>query len=267
MNQEKDIYINNKKVHYSISGKGKPVALIHGFAEDGAVWKYQRDELAKNYQVIIPDLPGSGQSETIVNISIAAMADIIQQVLEAEAITTTVLLGHSMGGYVSLAFAEKYPAMLAGFGLFHSTAYADTEEKKTARRRSMAFIQTHGSDAFLNQSSPNLFSTDSRNKQGGMVKALIDAYKDFDPAALIGYYEAMIQRPDRTAVLQSFEKPILFMIGKQDNAVPFEHSLEQCKLPQISYIHILEHSGHMGMWEEVSKSNSALASFLRDVYV
>lgn len=243
------------------------MVLIHGFAEDHDVWKYQVDELSKNYRLIIPDLPGSGQSEMIPGITIESMAEVIKQVLDAEAVTRTIMIGHSMGGYVTLAFAEKYGYMLAAFGLFHSTAYADNEEKKTARRRGIEFIRAHGSHAFLNQSSPNLFSAETRSTKAELVKAIIEQYRHFSPLALTAYYEAMMQRPDRLSVLQSFEQPVLFMIGKQDNAVPFVQSMNQCKLPQISYIHVFEHSAHMGLWEEVSKTNSVLASFLRDVYV
>jgi pimeloyl-ACP methyl ester carboxylesterase len=264
--------IQNKKIYYKITGKGKPVVLVHGFAEDSDVWKYQQDELAKHFQLIIPDLPGSGHSEMTEDMSIEGMAASIYQLLLNESLqlpspARVIMIGHSMGGYITLAFAEKHPEMLEAFGLFHSTAYADTAEKKNARQRGIAFIRTHGSYEFLQQSVPNLFSDIYRTRNSNAVKNMIEQYKNFEPVALAAYYAAMIERPDRTAVLKSFNKPVLFIAGKNDKAIPFEDSMQQCHLPQLSYIHILENTAHMGMWEEPEKATSALASFLQDVYV
>jgi pimeloyl-ACP methyl ester carboxylesterase len=94
---------------------------------------------------------------------------------------------------------------------------------------------------------------------------LFEIAKIISPEALIQYYEAMILRPDRTAVLRTFDKPVLFIIGKEDNAVPLEASLSQCYIPAISFVHILEHSGHMGMWEQAELSNSYLVHFVRNL--
>jgi len=170
-----------------------------------------------------------------------------------------------MGGYITLAFAEKYPGLLQGFGLFHSTAFADNEEKKLARWRSIEFMQKNGAAEFIRQSTPNLFSDDYRNKYPGIVAEITERYANFEVEALVSYYRAMINRPDRTAVLASFKKPILFIIGKNDKAIPFEDSMKQCHIPQLSIVEILEKSAHMGMWEEKEKSSQALLCFLQQV--
>lgn len=266
--KEKKQLIQGRNICYRVTGTGKPVVLLHGFAEDSTVWKYQEEELSGKFQLIIPDLPGSGRSEMIADMSIEGMAACMYQLLCIESgndVSEIIMIGHSMGGYITLAFAEKYPAMLGAFGLFHSTAYPDNAEKKIARQRSIEFIRKHGSYAFLQQSTPNLFSEVYRNKNATSITNMIEQYKDFDPTALTAYYEAMIQRPDRTAILRSFNKPILFIAGKMDKAVPFEDSLKQFHLPQLSYIHMLENSAHMGMWEETDKSNAALTGFLQDI--
>ena len=172
------------------------------------------------------------------------------------------LIGHSMGGYITLAFAEKYPELLNAFGLFHSTAYADDDAKKETRRKGIEFIKNNGASAFLKTTTPNLFSEKTKKENPELVEKLIDQSKDFSSESLIQYYEAMIQRPDRTSVLKSFQQPILFIIGKHDTAVPLQSSLEQCYLPSISHIHILQNSGHMGMWEEKDKATEILLNFL-----
>ncbi len=269
---EKSISIQNKQIHYKVSGIGVPVILLHGFAEDSDVWKYQQDELSKHYRLIIPDLPGCGQSGLIEDMSIEGMANCIKEIIDQElpvknAENEVIMIGHSMGGYITLAFAEKYPARLKAFGLFHSTAFADTEEKKATRQRGITFIQTHGSYEFIKQSAPNLFADEFRIKNSTILAEMITRYARFDPLTLVACYRAMILRPDRTTVLQSFNKPVLFIIGKKDKAVTFEDSMKQCHLPQTAFIHVLENAAHMGMWEEKEKSNQMLLSFLSGVTV
>lgn len=259
---EKTILFKNLPVYYRTTGKGHPVVLIHGFAEDGNIWKYQIPDLEKNFSLIIPDLPGSGKSTKWADVSMEAMADAMKAILDEEKISEATFIGHSMGGYVTLAFAEKYPDLLKSFSLFHSTAYADSEEKKQTRKKSIEFIRKHGTYDFLKQSTPNMFGPVFKEKKPEPINELIEQYKTFNPEALIAYYEAMMNRPDRTAVLKQFHKPILFIIGEHDAAIPLNDSLKLCHIPVISYIHILEGSGHMGLWEEAEESNRILEEFL-----
>ena len=170
-----------------------------------------------------------------------------------------------MGGYVTLAFAEKYPELLNAFGLFHSTAYADDDAKKEVRRKGIEFITNNGAASFLKTTTPNLFSEKTKKTKPWLVENLLEVSKYFSAEALIQYYNAMIGRPDRTNVLKSFKNPIFFIIGKKDNAVPLQTSLEQCHLPAISHIKILQNSGHMGMWEEKINANVFLLKFLKSL--
>jgi pimeloyl-ACP methyl ester carboxylesterase len=263
---KKTIQYNGRPVMYRVSGNGQPVVLLHGFSEDGDIWERQSRILENDYRLVIPDLPGSGESALQEDVSMEGMAGAVKAILVEEQLAEAVVVGHSMGGYVTLALAEKDPAFVRAFGLFHSTAYPDNEEKKAARRKNIAFIQKHGTFEFLKQSVPTLFSDKFREENPDAVNSLIGQYRNFDPAALAAYYEAMMLRPDRTHVLKQFSKPILFIIGKHDNAVPFKDSLELCHLPSLSYIHILNNSGHMGMMEETEKSNEILSAFLKDIY-
>jgi pimeloyl-ACP methyl ester carboxylesterase len=192
------------------------------------------------------------------------LAGSVKAMLDAEGIKKCIMVGHSMGGYVTLAFAELYPGMLKAFGLFHSTSYADSEEKKAARRKGIEFIRKNGSAAFIRQSIPNLFSERSRKEHPEWVSTLIARYAGIHPDSLIRCYEAMIHRPDRSHVLQQFPGPVLFIIGEQDSAVPLTASLQQCHLPSISYVHILGNAAHMGMMEDSTRANHILESFLKD---
>lgn len=266
----KQIIFRNKTIFYRAEGKGKPVMLLHGFAEDYNLWEYQFKKLKENFFVIVPNLPGGGTSEMPEGeICIEDYADVVKAIADAELLNEKknkfTLIGHSMGGYITLAFAEKYPGFLNAFGLFHSTAYADDDAKKEMRKKGIEFITNNGVTAFLKTTTPNLFSEKTRKRKPGLIKKLIDISNHFSSETLIQYYKAMIKRPDRTSVLKSFKKPVLFIIGKNDNAVPLQASLEQCHIPLISHIKILQNSGHMGMWEEEKEANAFLLKFLMNL--
>lgn len=261
----KTISINNKNIAYKIYGEGKPVLLLHGFGEDSSVWHNQIAFLENDYRLIVPDLPGSGASPLTDDVSMEGIADTVKQIVEKEEIEKFILIGHSMGGYATLAFAEKFSQMLTGFGLFHSSAYADSQEKIETRKKGIEFIKEHGALAFLKTAIPNLFSDTTKEQNPGIVDAFIKSLPDFSNEALIAYYEAMIARPDRTAILSATTLPILFIMGAHDKAVPYEDALKQSALPSVSYINILYNSGHMGMLEETEKANQALKTFLDEV--
>jgi pimeloyl-ACP methyl ester carboxylesterase len=275
---------SSSSLYYREEGSGLPVVLLHGFAEDGAIWDNQVSYLSAYCRVIVPDLPGSGRSPSLGQSpaltspegvgpaykeglagSIEELAGSIATLLDQLAIQQCILIGHSMGGYIALAFAEKYPERLNALGLFHSTAYADNEEKKTGRRKSIEFIRNNGSAAFIRQSIPNLFSGYAREYHPDLIDSIISRYSGFSPDSLIAYYEAMIARPDRTAILRQFAGPVLFIIGQADGVIPMEQVLQQCHLPAVSHIHIIENAGHMGMLEVPDRSNTILHSFINFV--
>jgi pimeloyl-ACP methyl ester carboxylesterase len=262
---QKTISIDQAIIHYEVIGTGKPVVLLHGFGENSDVWKLQVDFLEDSYQLVIPELPGSGQSAMMNDMSMEGMAEVIKQILDKERIEKCTLVGHSMGGYITLAFAEKYPGLLKGFGLFHSSAFADNEEKKATRKKGIAFIEQHGAFEFLKTATPNLFSARTKEERPELIDQQIAGLSNFLPPSLVSYYEAMMQRPDRTHVLKTSAVPVLFIMGKDDNAIPIKDVLQQCHLPGKSYIHVLNNSGHMGMLEEADKSNKALAHFISEI--
>jgi len=259
----KKITFSGSVIHYTLLGKGKPVVFVHGFAEDSSVWHNQLAALEADHLLIIPDLPGSGNSEILhkENVSLEDLAECIKSILDHEQIAECIMIGHSMGGYITLAFAEKYPTLLSAFLLFHSSAYADDAEKVAARKKGIGFILEKGAEAFLKATIPGLFYDSTKSK--AEMDDLLKKSSSFSPEALIQYYTAMINRPDRTKVLREFEGPIGFIMGQHDKAVPFEQTLQQSHLPKMSYVYILRSSAHMGMLEETAKANGILSNFLQ----
>ncbi|HLX92012.1 MAG TPA: alpha/beta hydrolase [Puia sp.] len=253
-------------VSYLVEGEGLPAMLIHGFAEDWHIWENQIKYLSKHFKLICPDLPGSGQSPYNESLStVEELGGCLPLILDAEYIASCAVIGHSMGGYAALAMAEKWPVRLQALGLFHSTACADSEEKKEARRKGIAFIESHGSHDFVRQSIPNLFSEMFKNEHPGIISQLVNRYNNFNPLSLVSYYNAMMVRPDRTRVLKVLRKPVLLIAGDEDKAVPIAQSLQQSHIPDLCYFHILTGAAHMGMIERTNLSNAILENFLSEV--
>ena len=262
------IFTNQEiQISYLDNGAGDIVVLIHGFGEDGRIWQQQAQYLSQYFRVIVPDIPGSGGSSLLNKtiVSIEDYASCIHQLIEnifPNKNTKITLLGHSMGGYITLYYAKLFPQKLNGFGLIHSTAFADNEEKKNVRLRGIETIKQYGAYSFLRITIPNLFATDFKQKFPQQVDELIKQRKQFTDAEIEQYYVAMMNRTDTTDVLKQAQVPVLFVMGTEDISAPIKDILQQCCLPQQSHIHILENVGHMGMMEATEKLNKSMKSFV-----
>jgi len=251
---------------YYKTGKGKPILLLHGFAEDSHIWEQQILSLEKEYCVIAPDLPGSGSSPMPQEeITMELLSDFVSEILIQEQIDQFILMGHSMGGYIALAFAEQHEDQLLAFSLVHSSAYEDNEEKKENRRKSIKLIANDGKEVFLSAMIPNLYSETSKNRLKNEMANHLTMAMGISSNALQAYYNAMILRPSRIHVLRNTKLPVQFVIGKEDKAIPFDQSLKQCYIPQISKVDILDEIGHSSMVESPDKLSSILNSFCKYV--
>lgn len=267
---QKSFYHKNVEIVYQTEGEGTPVIMLHGFGEDATIWTEQVAFLKQHCRLITPDLPGSGlstfENEEARNAdTIGYYAEIIYGLIQYENIDSYIMLGHSMGGYITLSLAEKYPGKLKGFGLIHSTAFADSEEKKQNRLKGIAMMEEYGGYAFLKNTIPNLFAPTFKVAHPEKVAELIEKGRSFSINVLQQYYKAMMNRPDRTQVLKNSKVPVLFVIGTEDVAAPLQDVLKQTHLPKISFIQILEDTGHMGMWEDAKKTNNAILEFIKGI--
>jgi pimeloyl-ACP methyl ester carboxylesterase len=267
--ENRTVLYKGSEIFFAVHGNKKPVLfLLHGFAETGAVWIHQTKYLQKYFTVIVPDLPGCGKSAEL-NIEISKTtiedyADAVYAIIENENINRCIILGHSMGGYITLAIAETHPEILSAFGFVHSTAFADSAEKKQNRLRGIEMIENYGSYTFIKNTTPNLFTQDFKNTHAAEIEQLIEQGKFFSKKSLQQCYYAMMNRPDRTNILKNLKIPVLFIAGDQDNAVSLNDILKQVHLPEISYIHIINNVGHMGMWEAADTVNEQVEEFVND---
>jgi pimeloyl-ACP methyl ester carboxylesterase len=259
---------DNRQMGYVKTGAGPAVILLHGFGEDHHIFNSTVTALEKTYTVYTPDLLGTGMSPINrfpSNFSIEYVADSTAALIQHEKIENCILLGHSMGGYVTLAFAKKYPQYLKGFGLLHSTALPDTPIKIENRLRGITFIEKFGAATFLETTAPNLFGTYTQKNHPQLITDFIQSIPAFSNEALTSYYQAMMARPNLTLVLETTPLPVLFILGDQDIPVALEDTLPQTKMPQTAYLYVLENCGHMGMLEQPIHFNKALLGFLDKV--
>lgn len=258
------ISVNEASFQYHKTGNGFPLVFIHGFCEDHTIWQPFVLPFAEKYTLLLPDLPGFGQS-SLPNrpCSIDYYADCIKAMLDAEHITSCALIGHSMGGYIALNFAKRYSRYLAAFGLFHSTAAADDASKKMDRQRVADFVRTHGAAPFVNQLYQNLFAEKFKAENQQSFNALKKHASETSTVEGVAQASlAMRDRPDTIAVLEETTVPVLFIIGSEDKAVSPQIALQQSHLPERSVISLAAQTGHMGMFEAPEKCSAAILEWL-----
>jgi pimeloyl-ACP methyl ester carboxylesterase len=254
------LFYQNKKIHYSIEGQGDTIVLLHGFMESLQIWKYFSNELHKNYQIVCIDMPGHGKSECIQEIhSMELMADIVKKVLDELNIRTFLLIGHSMGGYVSLQFAKNYPEMLKGLGLFHSQALADTDEAKLNRDRCCEIVKKNRKN-FITDFIPDLFAPENVEKFATEIHSLQSMVIDMTEEAIIASLQGMKIRKARLDVLSESSVPVLFIFGKKDKKMNLPQALEQITLPENAEV-LLLNIGHMGYIEAQNETLYTIKSF------
>ena len=257
----------NIKVRYSDQGKGRVIVLLHGFLESLEVFDELSHKLSKAFRVVSIDLPGHGQTPGVGYIhTMELMAQCAKSVLDSLGIRKYLVVGHSMGGYVALAFAELFPENTAGLSLFHSTAMPDSEEKKKDRDR-VAEIVRNDHTQFVSDLVPKLFANENleilKDEVSKAKQIALGTPKEGIVAALMG----MKERPSREMVLKNSKHPVLFIIGKQDVVLAWENLLLLAALPKRSFQLVLEHAGHMGFYEAPEESFKAIRKFSRMCFI
>lgn len=235
------------------------MVLIHGCCENNTYFNEQVLFFKDICNVLTLDLPGFGETPSVPEITIEEMAQMVNQVLVQEKIETCIVIGHSMGGYVTLAFAELFPNKLKGFGLIHSLANADTEERKDKRKQVISFIQENGKEKYIKNFIPSLFAP---NAHKDIIESAIDQGLESDELGIIEVAKAMMLRPDRQSILRNTVLPVYFAIGKNDQLIPESTMFAQAAICQKSMVTYLEKSAHMGMIEEPELLNIGIKKFL-----
>lgn len=237
-----------------------PLVLLHGYGEDQKVWDLVRAAFWPDEHVVTPSYASRSDFR-----SIEEYGEHVYQELKGMGIDKAILIGHSMGGYIALAIADLHPEFVVGLGLFHSTAYADSEERKEMRLKNVAFLENHGPQAFMENFVKNLYAESFAKEHLGLLVEHIAHSSQFPLPALTAGMKAMRIRPDRRAVLEKAPYPVLFIIGLQDKAVSPDDAREQVGLPAHTQELILPEAGHMGMVEAPEKCIDAIQEYWRRI--
>ena len=254
-------HFEGKKVAFRSEGKGQPLILLHGLCEDSTIWDEFIKGLTNDFLIIRPDLSGFGESDILAEHSIERMAESVKAVLNHLHIKKCIMVGHSLGGYVSMAFQKKYPSVLTGLGLFHSHPFADTDAKKEERLKAIQFVERNGHIVYVKQLIPKLFAELFATSNEFLINSLIFKASKYKPETITGAHKAMLARPDNADILKDCPCPVLLIVGKQDKTIPFEVSAAMLPLPNIAKIVILPKVAHMGLFTAKEQTVKAVKQF------
>ncbi len=235
----------------------KTLILLHGHGVDATIWDDIYADLAIDQPVLKPDFARLTNLNTI-----EGYADELYARIETEQVGNVVLVGHSMGGYMALAFAEKYPERVQGLILYHSTATADTEERRKQRRKTIEELKTQGSAPFIEKQLPKMVATTYPSDK---TQTLVARYLNLPADALIAGLKAIAGRPDRTNVLQAAKFPILIVLGREDQLIPYEKTAQLADLSDKISVVAIENAGHLSMIEQPEASVQATREFMTKV--
>lgn len=250
-----DLYVEDR-------GAGEAVLFVHAFPFDGRIWEHQRDALAASYRVLVPDLRGFGRSRGLkAPQSLDAHADDLAALLDRASLSRATLVGLSMGGYISLAFARRYPERLARLVLADTRATPDSPEARARRERDMDLVVREGVSALVDALLPRLLAP-------GADRALISRVRDIAASqsreAVLAALVAMRDRPDSTPVLASLHVPLLVLVGAHDVLTPPEEARAMASVAPRARVVEIPGAGHLSSLEAPEAFTAALESFLRE---
>lgn len=258
---KKTVHVNRVNLSCLEQGSGETIVLLHGFCGSSAYWREVIPQLAQHFHVIAPDLRGHGDSDAPAGTySMELFADEIAALLHQLAIAKATLVGHSLGGYIALAFAEKHADKLNAFSLVHSTAYPDDEKGKEGREKAIESIEQNGMEPFIRGLVPKLFAPAHLTAMPEKVELAKRIGLDANPQGAINTLRGMKERPDRNQVIKLSNVPVLLVAGSEDQIIPVEKTFF-VDGPHIDKV-LLPQAGHMSLYEAPDKLCEAILTFM-----
>lgn len=248
------------QISYSTKGKGRCIVLIHGFLGSKEIWEDYQKRLSKKFRVVCIDLAGHGQSECIGYVhNMELLAESVKALLKHLNIRKTIIAGHSLGGYVGLAFSEKYPDSVLGLMLINSSAKGDSQKKKQSRDKLINLVKKDMNRA-IELLVPSFFNLKKRNTTWQIKRYLKFAQKCSE-RGIIASVEGMKIRKEREIILKFAPFPFMYLIGKSDSIFPEKNLIQEASLGENGSYVILEESSHMSLMEEPEKVYRHLKNF------
>ena len=251
------------EIVYTSNGKGEVIVLLHGYLESKKIWNNFSGKLEENFRVICVDLPGQGSSGTYGEIhTMEFMASALKSLIENLNLTRVFMTGHSLGGYVTLAFLELFPEYLSGYCLFHSQPFADEEAAKDKRKREIELVKAGKKNLMYPDNVEKMFASYNLEKFSEEVLRSREIASELPPEGIIAMLNGMMARPSRVTIVEEGRVPFLWILGSDDNYIPSD-IVEKVNLPPNAEVVFLQKSGHLGFIEEEEVSLRALINFVR----
>ena len=260
---DKQFEIDNKKISYVDEGEGSVIVLLHGYLETKEVWGVFAEKLSKLNRVISIDIPGHGHSDIVAAThTMELLAERINTLLDFLKIDKCTMVGHSMGGYVMLAFADIFGEKLSKMVLFHSSIYADSEDKRKSRLNDVVEIEGGNLESIVRFSIPNTFAKDNVDIFSQNIEDIKSTALMLNPEGVCAVLKGMAQRTVKQSVVSSFGKPMLFIFGAKDNFIPLDIGIDMAQSNNNIELCVLKESGHMGFIEEEEESFMNVVNFI-----
>lgn len=257
------IQFKNTSIAYSDTGKGTAIVLLHGFLENQRMWDNYIPAFSKKNRIITIDLLGHGETECLGYVhSMEDNADAVHAVLTELRIRKAIFVGHSMGGYVALAFAELYPDFVKGLALLNSTARADSEERKQNRDRAIKAVK-HSFTNFISLSIANLFSENNRERLSQQIENVKNEALKTPLQGIVASLEGMKIRADREVLLHLTPYPKMLILGEKDPVLQYEETKTQIENTEVELISFPD--GHMSHIENQSELTKVLLDFFKRI--
>lgn len=257
-----EVQFQNKKIAYQTCGSGSCLVLLHGYLETKAVWN-NFIKYFHGFKIITPDLPGHGDSEVLSNThTMEQMAQSVAAILEVENVEKCIVYGHSMGGYVALAFERLFPHKTLAIGLLHSTIYADAPEKQSARMREIELIEAGKQSLIISGMMPRIVAPQNMEQLKPQLETIMTAAQRFSTEGIVAALRGMIQRPEHVV---NKTKPLHLIGGKYDQFIPVSVYEKTAKDNPSIVFDCVEDVGHASFIENPKEAADVIKKFLHSV--
>jgi pimeloyl-ACP methyl ester carboxylesterase len=257
------VHFRGKKIFYNDEGSGTPVVLVHGYLETGDTWSKFAAKLSEKYRVINIDLPGHGLSDIYSDVhTMEFLAESINGLLNTIGISKAFMIGHSLGGYITLAFLDLFPARLSGYCLFHSHPFADTAETIIKRDNEILLAMSGKKYLIYPENIRRTFAEKNVLKFSDAIEHSKSIASGISAEGIIAVLRGMKARHSRQSVMEKGNIPCLWILGSLDSHIACQDVQQKIKLPANAQVVVLRESGHMGFIEEEELSFSAVTDFV-----
>ena len=252
------------RIHFSDKGTGDIIVLLHGYLESSEVWNEFEGKLTSKFRVISIDLPGHGISDIYGEThSMEFMATVIRDLLKHLSIKKVFLSGHSLGGYVALAFLELFPEFLSGYALFHSHPFPDSPETLEKRVKEIAIVKAGNKDLMYPDNILRMFAPSNLIIFPDALQRLKIIASRIPGDGIIAVLNGMMIRPSRLSLMEEGIVPCLWILGSMDNYIPCDLIQSNVRLPANAEVAVLKNSGHLGFIEEEDKSVEVISGLMK----